>query len=291
VFVLNAGLRVVDWVEAADVRAEYRALTSADGAADGAPEGRAADVIARWRDIESRARPGLAGLRTTIERTASGSPATLYRERARTSLILQAVVALNAWFLDALAVMLLGMAAWRSGLLAEGWPTGRIVALMAAGYGIGLPLSAAETASLLASEFDPLVRRQWLVVYDLRRVAVAAGHLALLLLVHRRGRLAWLRARLAEAGRMALSNYLGQSIAGGLLFYSVGLGLFGRVTGAWLYLVVAGIWMLQLATSHWWLARFRLGPAEWLWRSLTYRRRQPLRRPAAEPVTTPGTPG
>jgi hypothetical protein len=60
----------------------------------------------------------------------------------------------------------------------------------------------------------------------------------------------------------------------------LGLGLFGRLRRHELYYVVLAIWIVQLAWSPWWLARFRDGPLEWLWRSLTYRRWQPLRRGA-----------
>jgi uncharacterized protein len=155
--------------------------------------------------------------------------------------------------------------------------------MIGAGYGLGLPLSLGETLALLGSDFDPLVDRQYLVVYDLRRVAMAAGHLGVILMVVRVAPAAPLVRRLAAVGRMALSNYLAQSILCGLIFYAVGLGLYGRFTGAYLYVVVALVWALQLAWSPWWLARYRFGPAEWLWRSLTYRRRQPLARVPALP--------
>jgi uncharacterized protein len=170
--------------------------------------------------------------------------------------------------------MLLGLAALRSGLLTGRGSGAALWALVVGGYAIGLPLAVAETRALLASGFDPLIDKQWLVIYDLRRVAVAAGHLGVILLVCRSGVAARLRRRLAAVGRMALSNYLGQSVIGGLLFYSVGLGLYGRYTGWHLYVFVLLIWLLQLAWSGWWLARFRFGPAEWLWRSLVYGRLQ-----------------
>ena len=83
---------------------------------------------------------------------------------------------------------------------------------------------------------------------------------------------------LAPLGRMALTHYIGQTIIAIVLFYGVGFGLGARfgLVGT----VVAGlvILALQLAASHWWLARFQFGPLEWLWRSLTYLRLQPLRR-------------
>ena len=81
---------------------------------------------------------------------------------------------------------------------------------------------------------------------------------------------------LAPVGRMALSNYLLQSIICTLIFYGYGLGLFGKVGAAWGIVLTLGIYLLQIPLSHWWMSRFLYGPAEWLWRSLTYGTRQPL---------------
>lgn len=100
--------------------------------------------------------------------------------------------------------------------------------------------------------------------------------------------LLWQRARWAErlsifapVGRMALTNYLLQSVVGIGLFYGIGLGLGGRVSAVFLPLVALAIFVPQLALSDLWLRSFRFGPLEWLWRCLTYRRWQPLRiRPA-----------
>jgi len=97
------------------------------------------------------------------------------------------------------------------------------------------------------------------------------------MLVARSGRLARAQARLAAVGRMAFTNYIAQSVLCSLIFYGHGLGLFERVGGAACVGVVAGIWALQLAWSPWWLARFRFGPLEWLWRTLSYGHRQPMR--------------
>ena len=278
VFALNASLRVADLREARELQAAYPdALVIAES------DPAAATVVEEWEKIETRARPDPNGdeVRDTIRIIGTGSFAEFFRERAKSSLILQTVVALNAWLLDALAVMLLGMAALRSGLLTGNVSRRTLIFMAAGGYAVGLPLSVAETGVLLARDFDPIVNAQWLVVYDLRRVAIAAGHLGVVLLLCQAGAFPWLRQRLAPVGRMALSNYLGQSIIGGFLFYTVGFGLFGRYTGWHLYLFVALIWLLSVAASNWWLARFRFGPAEWLWRSLTYRQRQPLRRAPA----------
>jgi len=86
----------------------------------------------------------------------------------------------------------------------------------------------------------------------------------------------WL-APLAPVGRMALSNYLFQSLVYVTLFYRYGLGLEGTVGPALLTVLSIFIFVLQILLSRWWLTRFRFGPMEWLWRTLTYGKLQPLR--------------
>jgi uncharacterized protein len=84
-------------------------------------------------------------------------------------------------------------------------------------------------------------------------------------------------APLGSAGRMGLTCYLTQSVAGTLLYYGYGLGLYndlGRVAGLAMAVV---IFSLQIVLSRWWLRHFRFGPFEWLWRSMTYLRLQPMR--------------
>ncbi|MBF0195796.1 MAG: DUF418 domain-containing protein [Magnetococcales bacterium] len=83
---------------------------------------------------------------------------------------------------------------------------------------------------------------------------------------------------LAAIGKMALSNYILQSIFGLLLFSGFGLNWFGNKDYGELALIVVGIWLFQIYFSTWWLQRFYYGPLEWLWRSLAYKKRQPLRR-------------
>jgi len=83
---------------------------------------------------------------------------------------------------------------------------------------------------------------------------------------------------LAPMGQMALTNYLLQSVICTLLFYSYGLGLFGKVGHAAGIGLTIVIYLLQIPFSRWWMQRFQYGPAEWLWRSLTYLKLQPMRR-------------
>ncbi len=89
-----------------------------------------------------------------------------------------------------------------------------------------------------------------------------------------RAQLQWL----APAGRMALTNYLLQSVVWTLVFYGYGLGCWGDIPRAWHPLPVVAFFALQVVFSKWWLARFRYGPVEWLWRTLTYLQAQPMVR-------------
>ncbi len=83
---------------------------------------------------------------------------------------------------------------------------------------------------------------------------------------------------LAPVGQMALTNYLTQSLVCTLIFYGYGLGLFGQVGHAAGIGLTIVIYLLQIPISHWWMKRFYYGPAEWLWRSLTYGKFQPMKR-------------
>lgn len=84
-------------------------------------------------------------------------------------------------------------------------------------------------------------------------------------------------AGLAPAGRMALTNYLAQSLVCTWIFYGYGLGHFEQLPRAWQPLFVVALFGVQVLLSRAWLSRFRFGPVEWLWRSLTYAKAQPMR--------------
>jgi uncharacterized protein len=89
-----------------------------------------------------------------------------------------------------------------------------------------------------------------------------------------RHRLGWL----APAGRMALTNYLLQSLVCTLVFYGYGLGWFEQAGRAWQILFAVTLFAVQVVLSHCWLRHFQFGPVEWLWRAMTYGRLPPMRR-------------
>lgn len=83
---------------------------------------------------------------------------------------------------------------------------------------------------------------------------------------------------LAAPGKMALSNYIGQSVCGIVIFYGVGFGFGTKVGLSYVVLIAAAVFVLQAAVSSWWLRRFQFGPLEWIWRMLTYGKTFSLRK-------------
>ncbi|MEL6534141.1 MAG: DUF418 domain-containing protein [Bacteroidota bacterium] len=176
-----------------------------------------------------------------------------------------------------LGLMLMGMALFKTGFLAGGLPTStyRNVA-----WGAGLPglvLVVIGVVGHLQADFDlaysMFLGGQWNYWGSL---GMALAYISLIILWVKSQQGQAFKARLATVGRMALSNYLLQSLIAAFLFY--GLGLFGEVSRVGQLLIVLGVWGLQLAYSPWWMARFHYGPFEWAWRSLTQGKRQPWRK-------------
>jgi uncharacterized protein len=187
------------------------------------------------------------------------------------------ILAVVIWRVGAL--MLLGMALMKLDVLSGERSTRFYKSLTLVGYGVGLPLAITSAVLLEANEFDPLfVARYGGIPNYFGSVLVALGHIGVVMLVLKSGALKGLSDRFAAVGRMALSNYLAHSLVMTSLFYGYGLGLYAEVPRFPQQGFVLALIGLQLLVSAWWLERFRFGPAEWLWRSLTYLQRQPMRR-------------
>ena len=141
----------------------------------------------------------------------------------------------------------------------------------------GLALSLADVA-IGASGFEPGVAAQvgLEVLHRAGQLTLALGYGAGLVVLMQGERGRRLLSGLGDVGRMALTNYLMQSLVYLFVFYGFGLGLM-RYGGALTCLGIAVVtFALQIAFSRWWLARFRFGPLEWLWRSATYGQWQPF---------------
>lgn len=177
-----------------------------------------------------------------------------------------------------LGVMLLGVAAYKIGLLALQQPKQRAWRLMLIGYAVGVPITVAGALDGVRSNFE-LVRAfsVWMNLNYFGSLFIAAGHIGLVLVIMQAGALPWLQRALASVGRLALTNYLMQTTIAMLLFSAIGFKLFGQLDRLQLWGVVLAVWAIQITFSLVWLNRFDKGPVEWLWRSMTYLRVMPMR--------------
>ncbi len=191
--------------------------------------------------------------------------------------------AVGMWFaadalLRALGMMLIGVAFYRTGVITgERSPVFyRRAAIW--GLAIGLPLAAGGFAYVAASGYSADAAIAGAAPNTLATFPLAFAYLSIIALWSLRPVTA-LRRRVSAVGRMALTNYLTQSIIGVLVLEA----LFdpADLNRAWLVLFIVAVWVLQLWSSQAWLTRFRYGPCEWAWRCATYRRLQPLRGGAA----------
>ena len=175
-------------------------------------------------------------------------------------------------------MMLLGMALYKWGFLDGRRPIRTYAVAAAICLPLGLLLAWYGSVVLERIRFAMPQRTLADVWNYAGAVLVSIGYAALLIVLVKRGALAGLRRALAAVGQMAFSNYLSQSIITSVLFLGWGFGLAGRFDYARQLLIVLAIWVVQLVVSPVWLRYYRFGPAEWLWRSLTYWKRQPMRR-------------
>jgi len=186
----------------------------------------------------------------------------------------QAIYSPLLW--DFLALMLLGMALLKTGVLTAGRSTSFYVRMALIGYLIGLPLHALQLYTQTSGWFS-IDATMWAgVYYQFGRIAVCLAHIAVWMLIFKHGVAPRLTRILAATGQMALTNYVMQSVICTLIF-NVGK-LHSTMERHQVYYVVFAIWAAQLIWSPIWLRHYRFGPAEWLWRSLTYWQRQPMRR-------------
>ena len=138
----------------------------------------------------------------------------------------------------------------------------------------GLPLSGVYAWSAMSGK--PFGLGIHSLFYFISVYLTSFGYIAGICLLYQRNKEAPLWKIVSYPGRMALTNYIGQSIAGVVIFYGVGLG-FGATTGLiYADVVAAGVFVLETIVSAVWLSRFRFGPLEWIWRCFTYRRYFPL---------------
>jgi uncharacterized protein len=194
----------------------------------------------------------------------------------------------ETWFMyhglwDMLLMMFIGMALFMWGFFSGRLSTSTYTMTLLIGYGLGIPISYimfskgwVGQATNIGSYLD-VFRTSHDILYDLKRLLLCLGHASLLLLIYKSHIVPWLMKALSNVGQMAFTNYLMQSIICTLFFYGYGFDNYNHLRYYQLYYVVIAIWIFQIIFSIIWLRFFRFGPFEWLWRSLTYWRIQPMK--------------
>lgn len=241
-------------------------------------------ALEQWGGMRPEMAPTAEDLRAEIDVHRDGYRGILVG-RAKRTLMMQTVYFLLFGMWRTTGAMLLGMALMKLGVFSARLPARFYSGWIVAGYGAGLPIVWIGARGMIAHRFDLEYMVGGVGVFNyFGSLLVAMAHVGVVMRLCQSGALGWLRERLAAVGRLALSNYLLQSAVCTTLFYGYGFGLFASLSRAELQGVVLAVAALQLAVSRPWLERFRFGPVEWAWRSLTYGKRQPLlaARPAPE---------
>jgi uncharacterized protein len=266
----------IAYVEANALAAESQPLTEAQQGA-----------VAQWREIEKSLIPNREDAEENTRKMKSDYATVASYLRPLAWKVETIFLPIEIW--DSLALMLLGMALYQWGFLSGQWSNRDYVRVMAIGYGIGLPLaifsfyhsytdSPNHEAALRRMELVPI---EWVgLIYPFQRILLVMAHVAAIILLYKSQYAQTLFRRLEAVGQMALTNYIMHSVICTLFFFGYGLNYFAELEFYQIYFVVFAIWIVQLVVSPLWLRYFLFGPLEWVWRSLTYWKRQPLLRRA-----------
>jgi len=199
-------------------------------------------------------------------------------QRASRAIFMQTNHFLTETLWRAGGLMLIGMALFKLGIFGAGLSRRFYLRMMSLGFGLGLPIVIWGVLYRNSSEWD--VRSAFFGGGQFNywgSLLFAAGWIGAVMLVCQRPGWGRVTRPLAAVGRMALSCYLLQTVICTTIFYGHGLGLYGSVNRVGQTLIMLAVWALLLVFCPLWLRYFRFGPFEWLWRSLTYMKLQPMR--------------
>ena len=182
--------------------------------------------------------------------------------------------------LDALTMMLIGMAMMKSGVLSG---ERRLGFYLRAGLTLAAIGFACRGYDIFVRINNDFVRLDAAAASarEIGRVALAVAYANLFIALWKLGAMRWIATGLSAFGRMAFTNYIGGTVLAVLIFYGTGFGLYATLSRIEVYGVVLVMAALQIAVSALWLSRYRYGPLEWTWRSLTQLKRMPLQHQTA----------
>ncbi|MGD2108725.1 MAG: DUF418 domain-containing protein [Phycisphaerae bacterium] len=199
--------------------------------------------------------------------------------RAPTTFFFQTFLFLFEFVWRAGGVMLVGMALHKVGVFGASLSSRTYGVLVALGLFVGIPVVLFGVYRNFAADWDGRTCFYFGIQFNYwGSLLVSLGWIGMIMLACKHDILPPVRRALAAAGQMAFTNYLMQTVICTAIFYGHGFALYGKVERAGQILIVFAVWVLQLVVSPFWLRYFRFGPMEWLWRSLTYGKPQPMRR-------------
>lgn len=234
-------------------------------------------IIQKWQESLADMRPDQESIREEIE-IKTGGYAELFIYNSGKVLEENTTIFYKEDLWDMILYMLVGIILFRIQFFNKGLTQHYHLAIACFGIGIGVAVHSWMILGVSANNLDPVKSRYYLIFFDLGRLPFVLGYISLIIFSFRMETLRYVGDRMAAVGKMAMSNYLIQSIIGAIIFYGFGLAQFNELSRVDVAVTIILVWIFQIAFSVVWLAQFNYGPFEWIWRSLTYWRAQPFYR-------------
>ncbi len=148
-----------------------------------------------------------------------------------------------------------------------------VIAVLLLVSGILLSNYTGKLIGLMVCDTSPFGNAVYMAIYETDNILLGFSYILLVLILSKIGVFGRILRPLKYAGRMALTNYLLQSVVFTFIMYSWGLGYFGSFCPWLLILMAIGFFVIEILLSKLWLKNFRFGPMEWIWRMMTYKKR------------------
>jgi len=236
-----------------------------------------ADIVMAWRDAEADRRPDPEYIAEDIS-ARSNDYVTVFLKNSEIAFDEQTILFVKDGVADISLYMLLGILLAKTVFLGSVHLKRMYLAFSVGALLFGLIVQAWVNLGYFNNYFDPVTSSFYMIFFDLGRLPLVIGYLMLILMVFDRLNTGCIGRALGATGRMALTNYLTQSIIGAFVFNGFGLAQFNALSRLELVAVMFSVLAFQIAFSVIWMHIFYHGPFEWLWRTLTYWEAQPLLR-------------
>lgn len=239
------------------------------------------EMLGKWSELKKYAKDSLPAKFVEDEKKIiHKNYAQIFRFYRDINMNIQSVGFYNG-FWDMLLFFFIGMALFKNGFLTGSHSLQAYLLTAIFGTAIGLYLNFIDLSAQYRLQFDQVkfIEQSKFGLYEIRRVFQTLGYLSLLILFYKISFGKKVLSLFAPVGQMAFTNYLSQSIITSIFFY--GFHYYATLERYQLYYVVGCIWIFQIIFSTIWLNYFRLGPLEWVWRSLTYWKRQAFKKEVA----------